>query len=50
MKKADLLLRAANDMWAVDLMWGSRPFSDEFQYDLVAYHLQQCLEQTMKFE
>ena len=49
MERADLLRRAKNDFWNVELIM-KQELSDIFQLDLVAYHIQQTVEKLMKFE
>ena len=49
MQEIDLLRRAAADMWNLELILNQN-ITDPVQLDIAAYHLQQVVEKTMKFE
>ena len=49
MKKYDLLDRAKKDLYSCKLHL-QHYTGDELELDIVAYHLQQAVEKTMKFQ
>ena len=48
MKKADLLHRASKDLWLAKIAL-KHLTGDEFEYDVIGYHIQQAVEKLMKF-
>ena len=49
MGEIDILKRASDDLWTTDLILKQQS-ADPSKIDVAAYHLQQCVEKTMKFE
>ena len=49
MQEIDLLCRASADLWNLELIL-AQPIIDIVQLDIAAYHLQQVVEKTMKYE